>query len=163
MSIIQNTKHHFESYWQRYLFSIVLILVSIAGAALGVYSGGNVLLRAGVFFVVAGVLLAELLAIVGRTEPDDWDELGISMAFFRASVVNYIASLGIMLVGAMVPPNWWWIASRAAMGIFAIIALIYMGIEDYHAWRDMDRIGRIRAILLPILYVGAMFLVASIW
>jgi hypothetical protein len=154
---------HLKSNWQRYAYGGFLFGVSLVGAWLGAYRGESEWNRAGVFFVVAAVLLAELLAMVGRTPEDRWDGLAISMAFFRASVVNYIASLAFSLTDISAFPEWWWASSRAVMGLFAAIALFFMVIEDWNAWSVMSRGQRIRGTVLPILYLALLFTVALIW
>ena len=154
---------HIGNNWQRWAYGGVLILVSLLGAWLGSYRGDTDFTRAGVFFVVAAVLLAELLAMVGRTPADRWDALAISMAFFRASVVNYIASLAFSFSHISAYPEWWWTSSRTVMGLFAAIALYFMVREDFEAWQGMTRWSRVRAIVVPILYVIAISAVAIVW
>lgn len=153
----------FGENWKRYAYAGFLVVISLVGAWLGAYNGDTVLLRAGVFFLVAGVLLAELLAIVGRTPDERWDGLNISMAFFRLSVVNYIATLAIQASAVQSYPLWWWTSARTVMGIFGVIALYFMAREDVDAWNDMTKTQRFRAILVPALYILAILGVAFFW
>lgn len=154
---------HFKSNWQRYSYAGFLIIASFVGAWLGSYQGDPILLRSGVFFLVAAVLLAELLTIVGRTPEGRWDGLNISMAFFRLSVVNYIASLAIEFTGLVSYPESWWTSSRTVMGLFAAIALFFMVQEDYSAWQVMTKKQRTRAVVVPIFYVICIIGVAFVW
>lgn len=154
---------HIKNNWQRYSYGAFLFGVSFFGAWLGAYRGDTNWTRAGVFFVVASVLLAELLAIVGRTPDDKWDALAISMVFFRVSVVNYIASLAFTFAEISAFPEWWWTSSRIVMGLFGAIALFFMVIEDWRAWKIMTPAKRWRGVIFPILYVAAITTVALIW
>lgn len=153
---------HSERNWRRYVSILIFLVVSFIGAYIGAVRGDNAWTRAGVFFLVAAVLLTELIVIVGNTKEDTWDGLAISMAFFRASVVNYIGSLAIAYMQGSVDsyPAWWWTSARTVMGLFAAISLFFLAIETRVTWQHKTTSQRVRAILAPIVYVGLVSAIA---
>jgi hypothetical protein len=163
MRFLTHTYYHFRRNWERYIYAAAFIIFAAIGALFGAYRGDNFWTRAAVFFLVTAVLIAELVAMVGRTHPEKWDALGASMAFFRCSVANYMISLAFTFGNVNQYPEWWWTASRTVMGLFAAIALFFMVIEDWKAWGEMDNAQKWRAVVFPFIYIGVVSAIALIW
>lgn len=141
----------------------MLMLVAVIGAFIGYYRGEVQFARAGVFFLVAAVLFLELFAMTSRTAEGTWDGLAASMAFFRASVINYIVSIMIMLAGVGTFQEWWWTFCRIFMGVAASIALFFMAKEDILAWRDLGHNRRLRALATGFGYLALLAALAFFW
>jgi hypothetical protein len=142
-------------------YGVVLVLLIIAGigVVMGLYQGEVAIARSGVFFTIAAVLLAEYFAIIARTPEGTWDALGVSMAFFRLAVINYMASIAVYYVQGDTFPEWWWTSSRVFMGISAAIGLFFIAREDFEAWGELNWKRRVKFLSALGAYVVILFVI----
>lgn len=163
MNLIKRVvKYHLDFAKNNAVWPLVIVF-GIIGGFVGANHGDSDGSRAAVFFIVALVLLSEFIAIVGHTKSDRWDNLAISMALVRVSVINYFFSLGLNFSYLVDFPTHWWTVSRTIIGVTAAVALFFMVQEDFSAWESMSVRQRIWNTAVVTLYVACVITIAYLW
>lgn len=145
------------------VFPILALVLAIGASYVGVGTEDTRPARAIMFAIVAAVLAAELTSMVARTHRDQWDGLAITMALVRAAIVHYFGMLALEFGGLAEFPARYWTISRTALGVFGVLALVYMVREDVRAYRELSRAQRVRMLTL-LGMIGSFFIVITrIW